>query len=217
MGHHGPEVTFTGSSKILSEYRRLYLPNSEVWRDPGPLSESCTLSVMIWFKLYNNTYTGRQSSSDCRPWNTSLSEPSSRMWTEWSWSTFWLWRTPRSRGVGVVPRSRGVGVVSYSGVSSEKKNKSGVHWKFLCGQYGSRWSSVITFSLMNKMKRVLAFKMYFRLSFFLVSFVQVHDLHSKIIFQSFIQYTLQLLWYISPPSTLFLRGLVGWCDLYIAL
>lgn len=120
----------TGSSKISSEFHRLYLPNSEVWWDPGPLSESRTLSVMIWFKLYSNTYTGRQSSSDCRPWNTSLSDPSSRMWTEWSWSTFWLCRTPRSRGVGVVPRSRGVGVVSYSGVSSAKKIKSGVHWIF---------------------------------------------------------------------------------------
>lgn len=137
MGHHGPKVTFAGSIKICQSPADC-LPNSEVWRDPGPLSESCTLSVMIWFKLYNKTYTGRQSSSDCRPWNTSLSEPSSRMWTEWSWSTFWLWRTPRSRGVGVVPRSRGVGVVSYSGVSSEKKNKSGVHWKLLCWQYESR-------------------------------------------------------------------------------
>lgn len=127
MGHHGPEVTYWFK---LNFVHRLYLPNSEVWRDLGTLSESCTLSVMIWFKLYNNTYTGRQSSSDCRPWNTSLSDPSSRMWTEWSWSTFWLWRTPRSRGVGVVPRSRGVGVVSYSGVSSAKKIKSGVHWIF---------------------------------------------------------------------------------------
>lgn len=48
------EVTSTGSIKSRQNPADS-LPNSEVWRDPGPLSESCTLSVMIWFRLYNNT------------------------------------------------------------------------------------------------------------------------------------------------------------------